>query len=710
MLRIMQKRTIKYLSHKTNIILLSVLCILPVTESKSQSLIKDQKLEQIIEAIFPIQEEELNYDELYENLYQFYLEPIDLNATSKEELYNTYLLSPFQIDNLFQHIQSFGPLISIYEIQSIPGFDIPTIHKILPFVTVKEKYFKKGQSTLYKNIINESKNTLLIRYERTLEQKKGYTEAILKSDSTLTSRYKGSEDKLYMRLSLNPSRKLSIGLTAEKDAGEELIWDSSTKRYGADFISMHLKVKDIGKLKQLIVGDYQLQFGQGLVLGAGFAPGKGAETITTIRRANIGARPYTSVIEGAYFRGATATIELGKISLTNAFSFTKRDAINKINNDSLFDSNHYITALQVTGFHRTPTEIAAKAAIKEHVISSNVNYRSLNNKLLIGLTGVYTKLEVPRIPDERIYNQFEFRGKDNYTVGSYYSYNWQNINFFGEAAISKSGGIGVVSGAMINLSQNWEMSLLLRKFDKDFHTFYGFSFGENSRNINEKGIYLGLKYTYSRKLQVTAYFDQFFFPWLKYRVNAPSHGTEVLGRLNYKPNKKISFYGQYRRESKDINSDMDANIRNVVTGIKQNYLVNMDFTASDNVSIRSRVQFSNYQKGEEYTTGFVLVQDVNFSFWKLRASTRIAIFDTEDYDNRQYVYERDVLYAFSIPAYYGRGIRNYVLLQYNVMKNLSLWIRYARTQYKDKEKISSGLEEIDGDKKTDIKVQLRYKF
>src|SRR5690606_29752456 len=111
-------------------------------------------------------------------------------------------------------------------------------------------------------------------------QKKGFSAPELKSDSTLTSRYAGSEDKFLLRFILNPSKNVSLRLSAEKDAGEELIWDPSTKRYGADFVSFHVAVKDVGKIKKIVAGDYQLQFGQGLVLGAGFAPGKGSETIT----------------------------------------------------------------------------------------------------------------------------------------------------------------------------------------------------------------------------------------------------------------------------------------------------------------------------------------------------------------------------------------------------------------------------------------------
>jgi hypothetical protein len=44
---------------------------------------------------------------------------------------------------------------------------------------------------------------------------------------------------------------------------------------------------------------------------------------------------------------------------------------------------------------------------------------------------------------------------------------------------------------------------------------------------------------------------------------------------------------------------------------------------------------------------------------------RYAIFDTEDYDNRQYVYERDVWLTYSLPAYEGRGVRNYIVAEYS---------------------------------------------
>jgi hypothetical protein len=95
---------------------------------------------------------------------------------------------------------------------------------------------------------------------------------------------------------------------------------------------------------------------------------------------------------------------------------------------------------------------------------------------------------------------------------------------------------------------------------------------------------------------------------------------------------------------------------------------------------------------------------------RLKVSTRFALFDTDNYDNRQYVYEKDVLYAFSIPAYFDRGTRNYILFQYQANKKLDLWMRYARTALRNEKTISSGLEEINQPHKSEVKMQVRYKF
>jgi hypothetical protein len=91
-------------------------------------------------------------------------------------------------------------------------------------------------------------------------------------------------------------------------------------------------------------------------------------------------------------------------------------------------------------------------------------------------------------------------------------------------------------------------------------------------------------------------------------------------------------------------------------------------------------------------------------------SGRLAFFKTDDYDSRQYAYEKDMLYAFSIPAYYDTGTRHYLMARYNLTKDLKMWLRWSQTRYAKLDKISSGLNEINGNKRSEIKAQVMYQF
>jgi hypothetical protein len=75
-----------------------------------------------------------------------------------------------------------------------------------------------------------------------------------------------------------------------------------------------------------------------------------------------------------------------------------------------------------------------------------------------------------------------------------------------------------------------------------------------------------------------------------------------------------------------------------------------------------------------------------------------------------YAYENDVLYSYSIPVFFDKGYRYYLTLDYDITKKLSFWLRWAQTIYRDKNLIGSGPDEINGNKKTEVKFQARYIF
>ena len=125
--------------------------------------------------------------------------------------------------------------------------------------------------------MKEDNNALFLRYERVVQARRGYSAPDTLSGGRLSSRYLGSPDKLLLRYRVSRAKDFSLGITAEKDAGEPLAWQPGQRRYGADFVSAHFVVQERGRLKTLALGDYQLQFGQGLLLSSGLQVGKGGE-------------------------------------------------------------------------------------------------------------------------------------------------------------------------------------------------------------------------------------------------------------------------------------------------------------------------------------------------------------------------------------------------------------------------------------------------
>jgi hypothetical protein len=672
---------------------------------------KEINIDAFVQDLFSQQEEDLDYEDLYESLFQLYTHPLNLNTATRDELAATYILSEEQLNHFFNYRKFNGRLLTIYELQAIPGFDLSTIYKLLPFVEVHDEGLQADNRSFWERIKTEPNHYLLLRFDQVLETKKGYTPPDTSSRGELSQRYAGSPGRMYARYRISHSKDFSFGCTAEKDAGEQLVWQPSTRRYGADFFSFHAMLQNKGRWKNITIGDYQMQAGQGLVLSSGFAVGKGAETITTVRRNNLGTRPYSSVLEQGFFRGVSATYAIKQFDITAFYSHVRRDAKLITANDTIAESEDYITSLQSTGFHRTASEIGAKGNVAERVRGANILYNHSGKNLQIGSTFIHTYYNTQLVRKPTSYNQFEFNGRQNYITAINYSYVWQNFNFFGEAARSQSGGTGLITGFVSSLTPKVELAMLYRNYSKDFHSFYGNAFGENTRNINERGMYWGIKLQPIRKITLAGYYDKFSFPWLRYRVDAPSQGYEYLGRISYKPTKTTLLYAQYREESKEMNRYNNTTpIDFLAHTMRKNFLFNIEYPAARYISLKSRVQGSSFRQSNGPSFGYAMVQDVAVDLGKWKASTRFALFDTDDYDNRQYVYEKDVLYAFSIPAYYGRGTRKYLLLQYQVSKKLEVWARYARTDLQNQKRISSGLEEINKPHRTEVKVQVRYKM
>lgn len=666
--------------------------LLAGTGLAQEPLRREVDLNELVQNLFPAQPADFDYETVLETLFQFYQRPLDLNAASYDELAALYVLSEAQLRQFFAYRTSAGMLVSLYELQAVPGLDAPTIQRLLPFVTVRAGTPLDG---------DRASQYLLLRYDQILEQKRGFSPPTARS----TSRYAGSPQRLFVRYRWYRARSLSVGFTLEKDAGERLDWYPTQGRYGADFVSFHAQIQNRGRLKNLTVGDYQLQWGQGLVLSAGFFIGKGSETVLTARRSHLGARAYTSAVENGFFRGITATVQVApRLELTGFYSRLRRDA-------NLIDENT-VSSLQTSGLHRTPSERADRASLLSHDAGLHLLYRPTSQRVQLGLTYLQTTFDKRLRKADRLDNRYEFMGTRNALLGLHGSVSIRNVNTFWEAARSSSGGTGVVAGTLASFSRRWDGALVFRRYDRHFHSFYGNAFGEGSRNANETGLYAGLKFTPNRRWNLGGYLDGFRFPAPRYLVDTPSDGWGYLARVTYTPRKTTTYFGQVVGERKEKNIPSRLSRQDFVARTtRQGLTLGLDHAFDRTWSVHARALYSRYRfRGFAPSQGLGVVLDGAADFGKLTLRTRLAYANTDDYDSRLYAYERDVLFAFSVPAYFNETLRSYALVSYALSRHLDLWLRLARTNALDGSTFGSGLEEIDRHHRTELKMQLRWQL
>lgn len=654
---------------------------------------RQEMLDRLADELLSTVDGDASYEELYETLTHLLANPVDINHVSREQLTAILLLNESEINAFLRFRASAGPFLSVLELQAIPGWSMAAVRKVLPFAKVSDQESRIDRSVL-KRMANDANQYLVLRYERTLETQKGYRET---TDSS--QRYAGAPGKIYLRLRITRSNDFSVGLTAEKDPGEPFSWNPSKRLYGFDYYSYHLQLIRKGFLDNLVIGDFQCQFGQGLQFGSAFGLGKTAQTITGIRRSNLGFLPYMSANESFFLRGAAATATL--------FAGLKVHTFVSERNSDAHEGDAVITSMPQSGLHRTYGEKLSREKLSDRDIGVSLQYQS--EWLDAGILLHQKELSKPFNPSSAVYNQFQFRGSGFRNVGAYLNASLGNFAVFCEVAKTLSHGWALTGGALGNLGPTLEMAWLFRKFDVDYYSSYSNAINEGSSPENEQGFYWGFRYSPSRRLVASGYFDVFQFPWLRYRLYRPSEGYECLLRLDYYPSKTTTFFIQVREEVKERNSSVDRPGYTVVQGRRTNFWLNGEFAATQGLTLQGRIQASRYELGGKSTAGIAIVQDVTWKRRRFSISGRYALFDTDDYDNRQYVYEKDVWMATSLPAYEGSGLRTYVLAHYSISRSVDLWVRWARTWYNDRNEIGSGGDLIAGNARNDVKFQVRIR-
>jgi hypothetical protein len=589
-------------------------------------------------------EEELSSD--YLNLLQACVEsPIPLNTCQPSALLQFPFLSKKEVEAILSYREERGGFSDLHELQAIRDLDradLPLLMSMLQLENDNNKQSRKPKKQL-----------LALGMQRVLQSQKGYEE----------QGYAGRPLKYHLRYR-GEERQLGWGMLMEKDAGE-LPWDYS---------SAHLHYK--GEKGQLFLGDYHFNHGEGLLLRQSWSLGKSTEVLN-VKQSRAGLKPHRSAAEAGFFRGLG--IAWGHRQWETSF-FASRQYL-----DAQVDSNGGFVSYYESGLHRTESELSKKDQWLEKVVGARLSFEWKELSLaFLSLT--------------------DFSHDDLKSDRSLsYHYPYKNAYFFGEWAFSEK-ELATTNGLLINLAPSFSTSFMWRRFPRLYSSRYANPFSESSNYSGEEGLYVGVDWRLNRQFSVKAYYDRFSYQWLRYQVDAPSRGEEVLLRCTYKEAKKWTAFLHYKEEQKEQNR---AASKELFVRVKRELKAQLKHQLGD-FQLKNACAWVAYDAEQ----GYLLTQDIAYKpkGGKLSLSVRYAIFDTEAYDARLYAYEPDVLYAFSVPAHYGSGQRYLLLMKYQLSYGLHLCLRFAETVYHDRELIKSGWEEIEGNKVSELKALLRYRF
>ena len=660
-------------------LLLLLLCLLSLT-------VHSQKPDwrEVWQQWVTIEEAEENYgEETLELLEDWAASPINLNQTSREELEQLPFLSAGQIEELVEYLDRYHPMRSLSELMMITKLDRHTRKLLECFVYVGEEKAPRIWPQ-WKDIAKYGKHTFRVSAKIPLYERKG------DENGYLGYRYRHD-----IRYQFNYNNRIKFGLTGAQDAGEPFF--AYRNKLGYDHYSYYFQLRDMGRLEELNLGLYRVQMGMGLVMNTGFHLGKLA-TLQSLGRSTHTLTAHSSRTSATYLQGAAATICIARQwRITGYVSWRGIDAT--LNNDGT------MRTIVTNGYHRTPTEMDKKNNSHETDIGGSIGWRK--QTLHININANYTRFERELVPpSSTLYRRYAAAGNNFFNASLDYGYNNYPWTIAGETAVNQRGAFATIHTVGLKTSDQLQLMLLHRYYDKRYTALHANSFSEGSGVQNEHGIYLGATWQPIQAWQIQGFVDYAHFSWLRYQISAPSDAFDALLSSRY-DRKGWSLDARYRFHLRQRDNEEKTAL---VNKTEHRVRLGANYEVMKSLTLRTQADGILHQTKGGSSQGVMVSQHAKWQYHWLKTDVHVGWFRTDDYDSRIYQYEASLAYDFGYPMYYGHGLRYSLMVKADILKRLTATAKIGVTNYFDRSVIGTGLQQINHSSMTDLLMQIRYSF
>ncbi len=602
--------------------------------------------------------------------------PVDLNSSTRDQLTSVPLITTAIAERIIDYRNTHSSFSSKRELLKIDGINEQLYGLISQYLIARKKSKRISKFPEPKEQFNKLSADFRSLFIQDLLPKSGF----------INGKYIGTRFRNANRLRLDYSANsfiLRSGIVTDKDPGETS---------HIDFISGYISYQGNGYLKYAVLGDYQLSFGSGLTLGNSYSPPKSLESSSGKRRARS-IYSYSSSGEFSFFRGTAVNVELLGFNAYGFFSKRSLDAsVDTVANE--------VRTVYTDGYHRTQSEISGRNAFVETLFGGRLEFK--RELLCIGSTVRYSKYSLP-LSRDTIKKLFGIFGEKSSAAGIDFQYRHGLLNTFGEASLSGAGSVAFYGGISYSAGSVADLIFSFRKFPFDFAPSHNSSFGERSTSENETGFFAGLRLTPFKKLSITAYFDQYAFPYRTFFTPTPARGKDFLAGIEYRTSNGLIMNLRFRSESKEdvLNAanELGKDFKILIQRNQKNVRAGITY-GKKGFRIRSRYEYCmvNYSGFVRSGKGQLFYTDISSElFRQLNFSARVIYFHTDNYDNRIYEFENDVSGVMTNLALYGKGMRWYLIARARPLPGITLEAKYSETFFSGVKKIGSGNDEISGD-------------
>ncbi|MBK9107770.1 MAG: hypothetical protein IPM92_05155 [Saprospiraceae bacterium] len=597
-------------------------------------------------------------------------EKLDINAIVPEDLERFEFLNPNEIEQIIAFLHKLKPLISTLELQTLMGIAPEKIRKLINLTYVLND---RGIAASETQMNQSQKQFLLLRWNRRLETPSD--ENI--SDSS-ASRKIGSPDKLLLKFRGFAHHKLQYGLTLEKDAGESWLMKSGLKL--PDYISANASLRNLHKkIPHIILGDYSLSLGLGLLLDNGSFK-SGLPELRISFKTQYGMKAYSSIGENEMLRGICARMTLAlNFDLIAYTSYKLMDSrLDSSDNKPTLLS----TRFQESGLHTTNYELSNRK--NQSVLTSGVVALHKTENAEIGLHGMYNANQYDQSNTTQLEKIFIPEAQKLCYGSGFYKMQMRNIFLTGELVMDTRKNTSYHQSLAAGIGKRAEIACEFYRYGPGFYAHLSQANTSSGKSWNQTGYMLQFNFNIKGNLKLSLAYE------INERLWDVSSGYYSKSPTSYS---RLSLSSQQRRkwQSKcqiELRSQaLTENPQQVLLPSIQRTIhqlsiqIYYEMALSRSLKWRNRIQWKCLNSIGQNASGFFCAQDILYKplAGKLNFNARIAYFDLGKSGLKMYVFENDVMYHYGFQSHSGSGLRYYFNIRWKPFQRFNIEAKLSQT-------------------------------